>query len=148
MMLLRQLAHLISRILMIPVHVATFLVRLVVRLAALLVRLIGNIARTALRFLAYVLLLVAAIAFVADATPALSGISAFRATPFSEHIAELAPQSLIAVEKAVSSATYPWVWTYGVNLLIGLPTFLLFGLVGMWAAYAGRRRKQIDVFAN
>lgn len=133
---------------MIPVHVATYLVRVVLRLVRFLVRLIGNIGRLALRFLAYVLLLVAVIALVADATPALNGVSGFRATPFTEHIAELAPQSLAAAETAVSETTHPWVWSYGVGALISLPTFLLFGISGGWAAYAGRRRRQIDIFAN
>lgn len=133
---------------MIPVHVAAFLMRLCVRLAAFLVRLIDSIARPALRFLAFLFLLVATIALVADATPAFHGISAFRPTPFSEHIAELAPHSLGEVRKAVSETLHPAVWEYGLGVLIELPTFLLFGLLGGFAAYAGRRRQRINVFAN
>lgn len=148
MMILRQLAYLIWRIAMIPVHVAAYLARVVLRLASFLLRLIESFGRLALRFLAYLLLLVAVVALVADVTPALNGVSAFRATPFAEHIAELAPQSLAAAEKAVSETAPSWVWHYGVGALISLPTFLLFGVAGGWAAYAGRRRRQIDIFAN
>lgn len=146
MMILRQLAYLIWGILMIPVHVAAHLALVVLRLARFLLRLIESFGRLALRFLAYLLLLVAVVALVADVTPALNG--AFRATPFAEHIAELAPQSLAAAEKAVSETAPPWIWHYGVGALISLPTFLLFGVAGGWAAYAGRRRRQIDIFAN
>lgn len=148
MMILRQLAYFVWRISMIPVHVATYLALLALRLARFLLRLIESFGRLALRFLAYVLLLVAVISLVADVTPALNGVSAFRATPFAEHIAELAPQSLVAAEKTVSETTHPSVWQYGVGPLISLPTFLLFGLAGSWAAYAGRRKRQIDIFAN
>lgn len=147
MMLLRQLAHLFMRILMIPVHVAAYLMRLMTRLAAFAVRVVDSIALPALRFLAYILLLVAAISLVADATPALSGVSSFRSTPFAEHVAELAPQSLAGMRKAVSGL-HPWLWDYGLGTLIQLPTFLLFGFLGGCAAYAGRRRQQINVFAN
>lgn len=133
---------------MIPVHVAAYLARLVLRLAKFLMRIIGSFGRLALRFLAYVLLLVAVIALVADLTPALNGVSAFSPTPFAEHIGELAPQSLVAAETTISQTMHPWVWDYGVGALISLPTFLLFGLSGGWAAYAGRRRRLVDVFSN
>jgi hypothetical protein len=46
------------------------------------------------------------------------------------------------------SAAHPWIWDYGLGQLIQLPTFLLFGVLGGCAAYAGRRRQQINVFVN
>ena len=151
MMLIRQLAfqlaQLVRWILAMPVQLAGYLLRLTLQLLALLARIIGGVSRPALRFLAYLFLLVAVVALTADATPVINHVHGFEPTTFAEHVIEVAPQSLTQVRKAVT-AVHPWIWDYGLGLIIELPTFVLFGILGIAAAYAGRRRKQINIYAN
>ena len=40
------------------------------------------------------------------------------------------------------------VWEVGVRRLLLMPTWLLFALLGAVFAYAGRRRRRVNVFAN
>jgi hypothetical protein len=40
------------------------------------------------------------------------------------------------------------VWDPGLVTVLQLPAWALFGLGGMLLAYAGRRRREINIFAN
>ncbi len=148
MVILYQIVHYARLFVVVPWHVATFLVRLVWRIIAGLGLLFVSVGRPALRFLSFVTVIVAIVALVADATPALNGVAPFRPTLFSEHWASLAPRSLEAAEAAVGRALHPAVWTYGIGVVVNLPTFLLFGLISAIAAFFGRRRFAVYVFAN
>ena len=110
--------------------------------------LVVGIGLPALRFLAFVFILVATIALVADLTPMLDGFGSFQSTRFVEHWRELAPKSVAASQKAVSDATHPVIWNLVISSIIHLPTFVLFGLFGLAASFAGRRREPINVFVN
>ena len=107
-----------------------------------------GVALPALRFLAFVFLLVGTIALVADATPALDGFGPFEPTLFVDHWRGLAPKSVSSAQTAVSEATHPWVWDIGIGSLINLPTFFIFGVLGLLAALVGQRRERLDVFVN
>lgn len=102
----------------------------------------------ALRFLAALFLLIATVALVADLTPSLSDGSGFSSTSLSRHWAKLAPSSLQAAKASLSKATAPWVWDEVVASVIDLPTWLLFGVLGLVCGYAGRHRRQINIFVN
>jgi hypothetical protein len=65
-----------------------------------------------------------------------------------EHWSKISPQSLASAKSALQKATHPAVWDGGVLRILGLPTFLLFGLLGGVLAYAGRRRERVNIFAN
>ncbi len=110
--------------------------------------LVVGVALPALRFLAFVFLLVGTIALVADATPALDGFGPFEPTLFVDHWRGLAPKSVSDAQRALSEATHPWVWDIGVSSLINLPTFFIFGVLGLLAALVGQRRERLDVFVN
>ena len=101
-----------------------------------------------LRFIASLFFLVAVIALVADATKPLSGLGPFAATPVAKHITDFAPATLQAAKGAISSATAPWVWDYGIAGILRIPTFVLFGVLGLIAGYAGRRRRRVNIYAN
>ena len=100
-----------------------------------------------LRFLAACLLLVAVIAAVDDITRSRSAGHAI-VTPAFDHWAKLAPATFNSARVAVQKGTHPVVWDYGVRGALKLPTWALFGLVGLLLAYAGRRRRRVNIYAN
>jgi hypothetical protein len=99
------------------------------------------------RFLAGVLLLIAAIAAVYDGTRS-AGAGHLVTTSLIEHWSKLAPALLAAAQSGVQRATHPLVWELGARKLLGLPTWAVFAGLGLLLAYAGRRRRRVNVFAN
>jgi hypothetical protein len=102
-----------------------------------------------LRFLAGVLLLVAVIAGIYDGTRALENRGAeFTMTSLGEQWSKVAPLSQKNAQAAVKRHTYPFIWDGLIQRLLLLPTWAVFGTLGLLAAYAGRRRRRVNVFAN
>jgi hypothetical protein len=100
-----------------------------------------------LRFLASVLFLVAVIAGVYDATRSLSAHGPVM-TSLLEHANKFAPAMLSSVREAVRRSTNPLVWDAGIAKVLLLPTWCVFGVLGLLVAYAGRRRRRTNIFAN
>ena len=101
----------------------------------------------ALRFLAGVFLLVAVLAIVHDGTRTIAANSLVT-TSLLEHWSKLAPSSLAGAQGAVQRYTHPLLWDPVIRKLLQLPTWALFAGLGVLFAYAGRRRRRINVFAN
>jgi hypothetical protein len=101
-----------------------------------------------LRFLASLFALVAVVALVADATPALEGSRPFAATSVIGYWQELAPASLAAARSVVSARTFPWVWDPVVMSVLDLPTPVLFGLLAIVCGFLGRRREEMKIHIN
>ena len=99
------------------------------------------------RFLAGVFLLIAVIAAVYDGTRSLAA-GALVSTPLAEHWSKIAPGLLSAAQTAVSRATHPLVWDLGLRKVLLVPTWALFAMLGLLFAFAGRRRRRVNVFAN
>lgn len=100
------------------------------------------------RFLAAVFLLVATVALVVDATPWVYGAGPFAAGSLGEHWQEMGATSYAAAKSSISSLTAPWVWDSLIGSVLGLPTFIAFGLLALLSGYIGRRRKTVRVFVN
>jgi hypothetical protein len=100
-----------------------------------------------LRFLAGVFLLVAVIAAVNDVTRSSAGDRVAAMSAY-EHWSKLAPVTLAAARGAVQRNTHPLVWDWGLAPLLQLPAWGLFGVLGFLLAYAGRRRREVNIFAN
>jgi hypothetical protein len=100
-----------------------------------------------LRFLAAVLLLIAVIALVYDGTRTLSA-GGMVTTPLIEHWSKLAPASLKATQSSVERYTHPLVWDPVLRRPLLLPAWAVLGILGFLAAYAGRRRSRVNVYAN
>jgi hypothetical protein len=100
------------------------------------------------RFLTYLFLLVAVVALVSDATPTSRDDQRFEATSLAEHLSSVAPMTLEGTKSTVSTATFPWVWTYVVGPVLAMPTFLLFGLAAALCGYLGRRRHRVNIYVN
>jgi hypothetical protein len=101
-----------------------------------------------LRFLAGVFVMVAVMAAVNDVTRSLAAAQRVPAVSTYEHWSKLAPVTLAAARSTVQRKAHPLVWDPAIVKVLQLPAWGLFGLVGVLLAYAGRRRRQINVFAN
>ena len=99
------------------------------------------------RFLAGTFLLIAVIAAVYDGTRSL-GTGGLAMTSLIEHWSRLAPALLNAAQSAVVRATHPLVWEMGLRKLLLVPACAVFAALGLMLAYAGRRRRRVNVFAN
>jgi hypothetical protein len=101
-----------------------------------------------LRFLAGVAFMVAVMAAVNDVTHSM--MAGERLPPIStlEHWSKLAPVTLTTARTAVQRYAHPLVWDPGLVTLLQLPAWAVFGLLGVLLAYAGRRRREVNVFAN
>ena len=99
------------------------------------------------RFLAGVCFLIAVIAAVYDGTRSLAA-GALVTTPLAEHWSKIAPGLLSAAQTAVSRTTHPLVWDLGLRKALLVPTWALFATLGLLFAFAGRRRRRVNVFAN
>ncbi len=108
----------------------------------------ASMVKGLLRFLAGVFLLVAVIAAVNDVTRSMSAATRLPAVSTYEHWSKLAPVTLAAARNAVQRRTHPLVWDPALVWVLQLPAWGLFGVVGMLFAYAGRRRREVNIFAN
>ena len=100
-----------------------------------------------LRFLAGTVLLVAVILAVNDATRSLAANRAI-AMSVHEHWSNLSPATLGAAQGAVQRYVHPAVWNAGMLKVLQLPAWGLLGLLGLVLAYAGRRRRRVNIYAN
>lgn len=101
-----------------------------------------------LRFLAGLFALVAVVALVNDATPALNGTRAFEMTTVLGYWQQLAPASLEAARDGVSQQIAPWLWNPTILSVLELPTPVLFGLLALACGYLGRRRTETKLHIN
>lgn len=101
-----------------------------------------------LRFLASLFALIAVVALIADATPALNGTGPFEAHSVISYWSELAPASLAATRANIIALTFPWVWNPVLLSLLGAPMSVLFGALALACGYFGRRRQQMKMYVN
>jgi hypothetical protein len=101
-----------------------------------------------LRFLAGVAFIVAVMAAANDVTRSMTAGERLPPVSTVEHWSKLAPVTLTAARTAVQRYTPRLVWDPCLVTLLNLPAWGLFGLLGALFAYAGRRRREVNVFAN
>lgn len=101
-----------------------------------------------LRLLAGWAVLVAIIALISDATPALLADTPFQATPLGKHWFDLSPTTLTLAQSTTQRYISPWLWDPVIIALLKVPTFVVFGILGLLLALASRRRRGVDIFAN
>jgi hypothetical protein len=98
------------------------------------------------RFLAALFLLIAVVAGVYDATRSMAADRLVMAS-LLEHWTTIAPTLLNTTQAAVKRA-HPMLWDAGLGKLLQLPAAIVFLVLGVMLAYAGRRRRRINVYAN
>lgn len=99
------------------------------------------------RFFAGLALLVAILALTSDVTRAMNG-AGVAATSLATHWKALSPLGLASAQQAISRAAHPMVWDQILARLLALPSFLVFGSIGLTLAWFGRRRRRVNIFAN
>jgi hypothetical protein len=109
---------------------------------------VTDVVKGLLRFLAGVFLLVAVMAAVNDVTRSIAVGARVSPVSTQEHWTRLAPVTLATARNAVQRKTHPLVWDPVLVSILQLPTWGLFGLVGALLAYGGRRRREVNIFAN
>lgn len=102
---------------------------------------------SALRFLALLLLLVAAVALATDATRAYWGEGTVF-TPLSKHWSDLAPNAMVSARRSVAGLTDARVWDWGIAPLLKLPAWMSFGALGIALGWIARRRRRVNIYAN
>ncbi len=101
----------------------------------------------ALRILAGVFFLFAAIALAADITRYANG-GGFGMTSFASHWRNFSPVMLKSAQQLVSSNLHPLLWDPVIWRIISLPAWFLFGAVGLTFAYLGRAKRRVNIFIN
>lgn len=102
----------------------------------------------ALRFLAFLFLVLGIIALVSDLTPRVGATRPALFTSVSQQWSDMAPTSLAATQKLVRNGAHPLVWDLMFRPLLALPTWLLFAAIGGILGFFGRRRRRVQIFTN
>jgi hypothetical protein len=101
----------------------------------------------ALRILAGVFFLFAAVALAVDVTRYFnSGVVS--TTSLAAHWRGFSPIMLKNAQLAVSNNLHPLVWDPVIWRLISLPAWFLFGSIGVTFAYLGRAKRRVNIFIN
>ncbi|MEO1207104.1 MAG: hypothetical protein AAFV45_12310 [Pseudomonadota bacterium] len=129
-----------------PFHLVRGALRVCLAILVGILGFIGSIVRPAVRFLAFVFLIIAAVALVADLTPWLSGVGAFQSTSLGDHWRGIARVTLQKTEAGAEALQ--WGLPVLLNILLQTPTYVLFGILGAVLSLAGRRSEPINVYAN
>jgi hypothetical protein len=108
----------------------------------------SHLVKSLLRFLASAVLMVAVIAAVNDVTRSMAAGDRLPPVSTYQHWAKLAPVTLKAAQNAVQRSTHPLVWDPGLTTVLKLPAWGLFGVLAALLAYAGRLRREVNIFAN
>jgi hypothetical protein len=69
-------------------------------------------------------------------------------TSVGAHWASLSPASYQNAQVAIRRRAGPTAWDKAVAPVLRLPAWLVFGTLGFGLAWAGRRRHDVEVFAN
>jgi hypothetical protein len=100
------------------------------------------------RFLAALFALIAIVAFVADATPRLSGTGPLVATTLESQWERISPNSLKSARESLSGSVSPAAWTGLETIALDFPTWGVFGAFALICGIIGRRRHRVNVFVN
>ena len=104
--------------------------------------------RVMLRFLAALFALFALIAFAADVSHPATGGQSLPAISLMQHLQELAPSFVAALERSISRSIGPFVWDPILTSILGLPASLIFLVLAIAAGFAGRPRRRVRIFVN
>lgn len=123
-----------------------------IAMASVLIALVAGVVnretrpRLMLRFLAALFALLTLISFAADVSrPRADGEGAIS---LLQHLHNLAPAFVSALERSISSATDPFVWNPVVTTILSLPATMIFLLLAITCGFLGRPRRRVRIFAN
>lgn len=88
------------------------------------------------------------VALVVDATKTLGADGTIVMTPLAEQWQTSFPQTFADAKSWVETQAGPDVWESFLLPVLSLPTWLLFGLIGVLLFWLGRRRQRAEVYIN
>jgi hypothetical protein len=101
-----------------------------------------------LRILGVWLLLLAMVAAVIDATKSLAGGGAWVVTPMGEQWRGLSSETLDGFKAWIETSVGAWLWDPVFTSILAAPTWLVFGILGVFLYWLGQKRKPAEVFIN
>jgi hypothetical protein len=102
--------------------------------------------RLMLRFLAALFALLTLMSFAADVSrPVADGTGAIS---LLQHLQNLAPAFVTALERSVSRTADPFVWNPVLTTILSLPATMIFLLLAITCGFLGRPRRRVRIFAN
>jgi hypothetical protein len=104
--------------------------------------------RFVLRTLGIWLLLLAMVAAVVDATKSLAGGGAWAMTPLGEQWRQLFPEMLDGFRQWVINTVGDWLWDPILLSILAAPTWVVFGILGVFLYWLGQKRKEVEVYIN
>jgi hypothetical protein len=104
--------------------------------------------RFVLRILGVWLLLLAMVAAVVDATKSLAGGGAWVVTPMGDQWRQLAPDTLDVSRQWIITNAGDWLWDPAILSILAAPTWVVFGILGVFLYWLGQKRKPVEVFIN
>ena len=93
-------------------------------------------------------LLIATLAFIYDASRAVSSKAGFVSTSLGEHWFKLHVASLNLLQAMVERYVSPKLWDPAIVTVLHMPAWLVLGVIGVGLFYLGRQRRKVAVFAN
>lgn len=104
--------------------------------------------RLMFRFLSMLFALIAVIAFAGDFSHAGSdGRLGFKATSLMNHLEEFVPSTLASLKGSISRVG-AMLWDPLLTVLLGFPTFVVFGTLALGCGFASRPRERVRIFIN
>lgn len=104
--------------------------------------------RIMLQFLAALFATLALFAFASDFTASRAHETDFTATSVLQRLTDLAPSTVNTTRTRIVNALGEAAWDPLVTTLLGLPAFLFFLILAALAGYAGRHRRDVQIFIN
>ena len=101
-----------------------------------------------LRILGVWLLLLAMVAAVVDATKSLAGGGAWVVTPMGVQWRQLAPDTLKVSQTWIETTAGKFLWDPVIVSILSAPTWVVFGILGVFLYWLGQKRKPVEVFIN
>jgi hypothetical protein len=98
-----------------------------------------------LRFIGFWLLIVTVVVLVFDGTRSLADSRlVFSSLETVWHL--LAPNGPVNAKNVIVGHIHPWLWEYFIVVSLSLPAWLVFGVLGVWLSWIGRKRTKVDIF--
>lgn len=104
--------------------------------------------RTMLQFLSALFATVALFAFAADYSTAKATGSAFKMTPLIDGLSDFAPTLVAMMRSFIAQNLGEWAWDPVLMSILGFSTEAVFVVLAVICGYAGRRRKEVQIFIN
>ena len=101
----------------------------------------------ALRFLAFLFFLLAAVVLATDGTRSRLNPGVPFWVPLQKHWQDLSPKTLEASKRGIEKV-HPALWSVGLAPVLRPPGWLVAGSIGLVLSYLGRHRRKVRIFVN